>query len=190
MASEGPRSGGTFANDASVGALAWNSPGNALASDNVRSNCFRGTSGSVTSNYHKSTNFGFSIPAGATIDGIFVEFERLKLNSEVVDSAIRIVKGGVIGSTNKSVGASWPSTEAYNSFGGVSDLWGETWTPTDINDSGFGVVISATLTHMGSTVFANIDHVRITVHYTEAAAGVDSYTFRQPSLAQRYILVR
>jgi len=58
------------------------------------------------------------------------------------DKNIRIVKGGVIGATNKSAGAYWPNTAAYATFGTASDKWGETWTATDINDSTFGFAIS------------------------------------------------
>jgi hypothetical protein len=60
-----------------------------------------------------------------------------------VDSEIKIVKSnGSIGSVNKSTGAWWPLTDSYVSYGSSSNLWGETWTPTDINDVDFGVVIS------------------------------------------------
>jgi hypothetical protein len=59
------------------------------------------------------------------------------------DNAVRIVKGGSIGATDKSSVDAWPSTEASASYGGSSDLWGETWEASDINGSGFGLAISA-----------------------------------------------
>jgi len=63
--------------------------------------------------------------------------------ANLFDSEIKIVKSnGSIGATNKSVGAAWNTTQAYYSYGGSADLWGETWANTDINDIDFGVVLS------------------------------------------------
>jgi hypothetical protein len=81
------------------------------------------------------------------------------------DARVRIVKGGTIGSTDKASGSAWPGSDAYETYGSSSDLWGETWTDSDINDSGFGMAIAAS-----GTCEARIDHIEITVHYTEAPA--------------------
>src|SRR3989344_5212889 len=61
----------------------------------------------------------------------------------VYDHRVRIIKGGAIGSTDKASGTAWPGSLAYTTYGGASDLWGETWTASDINASTFGVAISA-----------------------------------------------
>lgn len=60
------------------------------------------------------------------------------------DLSIKIVKSdSSLGSTDKAdTGTNWSSTESYFSYGGNTDLWGETWTANDINDSDFGVVIA------------------------------------------------
>lgn len=168
MASEGPNSPDTCSDDATVGTITWVNPGDAISS-----NDFRATAALVnsTSHYLKAVDFDFAIPSGATIKGIVVEIERAKqFSGVVVDSNVRIVKGGAIGSTNKASGTSWPvlGSEAYATYGSSSDLWGETWTDTDINATDFGAVIAAVAS---GTATANIDHVRITVHYTAAAGG-------------------
>lgn len=119
--------------------------------------------------YAKATNFGFSIPAGATIDGIVVEWE-IKTANTILDNAVRIVKGGTIGATDKSSGSYWPASDTYRSYGGAADLWGETWASTDINASTFGCALSAKRDGSGGH-YPDIDHVRITVYYTESAAG-------------------
>ena len=54
----------------------WSGAGNILSSDNVDASVAPGT-GAVYSNYLVAKNFGFSIPSGATIDGIIVKIERL-----------------------------------------------------------------------------------------------------------------
>ena len=137
--------------------------------------CLIGSLGN--SEYLDAQNFSFSIPAGATIDGITVEVEKSRDSGmdNVQDQEVKIIKGGSIGSENKAAGGNWPDADAYSSYGGAADLWSETWTQSDINASNFGMAISATTDSiMGAE--ARIDHVRITVEYTAAAGGSDSMT--------------
>jgi hypothetical protein len=54
-------------------------------------------SGNYT-NYFRALDFGFFLSAGATVDGILVEVERTDVNN-AKDNAVRIVKGGTIGTT-------------------------------------------------------------------------------------------
>ena len=174
--SVGPNSPGTMADDSTVGTVAWSNPDNAKVSDAVYATASNGGTGGTT-HYLKATNFGFSIPSGATIDGILVEIQRAKtsggnnVNNAARDSSVKIVKvDGTIGTTNKAATAdNWPLIEAYKSYGSSSDLWGETWDDTKINDIDFGVVISASLISDTGTPVAGVDHIRITVYYTEAA---------------------
>lgn len=63
------------------------------------------------------------------------------------ENIIKIVKAdGTIGTVNKSTGATPPSTDTYISYGSSSDLWGETWDYTKINNANFGVVFSVSST--------------------------------------------
>lgn len=169
-ATSGPRNGGTFADDGSIGTKTWASTGNAITSNNsyatVALNDFE------ISHYLKATNFGFSIPAGSTINGITVEVEKKAANpNRVKDYQVRIVKGGTIGPTDRADGSFWGNSDSYTTYGGASDLWGETWTANDINNNGFGLAFSAqkTVTN-GGNVTTSIDHIRITVTYTAAVA--------------------
>ncbi|MBC7856903.1 MAG: hypothetical protein IAF94_26025 [Pirellulaceae bacterium] len=162
MATQGPNGPGTLANDASIGFSSWTNTGNAAASDNSYSTNNVGPT--FQTNYLKATNFGFSIPAGATIDGIVVEIERKESGANIArDNRVRIVKGGTIGSTDKASGTEWPTSDAYATYGSSSDLWGATWTASDINASNFGVVLSVLGLGTGT---ASVDHFRITVYYT------------------------
>lgn len=65
-------SAGTGANFASIGTNAWTNPGNITASDNTYATC--ATAG--TTQGLRASNFGFAIPATATILGVLVEWER------------------------------------------------------------------------------------------------------------------
>lgn len=120
----------------------------------------------VDSHYLKATNFGFSIPSGATINGIVAEIEKkTDAGSDTTDKRVRIIKGGTIGSTDKSSGTAWETSDATSTYGSSSDLWGETWSHSDINGSTFGVAIAAG-TSMAMMRTASVDNIQITVHYT------------------------
>ena len=167
---------GTMANDSAVGYAAWSNPDNAKASDNSYAIATL-TGGYEVSNYLKATNFGFNIPTGATIDGILVEIEkRIFGDGDVVsDNIVSIVKAnGSVGSTNKAIAGNWTLIEAYSSYGGATDKWSETLTEADINDSDFGVVLSVNGDEDdgGYNSTARVDHIRITVYYTEAVATI------------------
>lgn len=163
---------GTVVDDATVGTVAWSNPNNAKVSDNVYATAIYNNAVD-DAHYLKATNFGFSIPAGATINGILVEVQKKLGNAaeSAVDQFVKIVKGGAVGATNKAdTTTEWSTTEAYKSYGGSSDLWGTTWTPTDINASNFGFVITPQ-GGAGASVDAQVDHIRITVYYTETSPG-------------------
>ena len=84
------------------------------------------------------------------------------------DNAVKIVKSnGAIGTTNKASVSTWPTSDAVATYGGSSDLWSETWTSSDINNSNFGVAVSASSTD--STV--NIDQIQLKVYYTTSGAA-------------------
>ena len=161
----------TIADDSAVGTITWASTSNATVEDGSEATASNNSPNSTaTSHYLKATNFGFSIPGTATILGIKIEIKRrvTGTGASAIDSAVRIVKADAsIGSTNKGdLVSSWPGSLAYATYGGSSDLWGESWKPSDINDSDFGAAVAVAVT-MGPTftAVARIDHIKITVYY-------------------------
>jgi len=172
--SEGPNSPGTVVDDSSVGSVAWSNPDNAKSSDNIYATT-PDIDDYTLSHYLKATNFGFSIPNGATINGILVEFEvKEAVGSDFVASnQVRIVKGGSVGTTNKGDwSVEWPTSDTYKSYGSSGDLWGEAWTSDDINSTDFGVVLQISTNDYGGVAY--VDHIRITVYYTEAGPTYDN----------------
>jgi hypothetical protein len=162
----GPKFAGTGADDNSNSSTlsAWSNPGRVTASDSSYASVT--LSGTKETHYLKAANFGFNIPARDSITGIIVQVKRGYSGStgSVKDSQIKIVKSsGAIGITNKSTGSTWSSSETV-SFGSQSELWGETWTPADINSANFGVAVAA-VGSSGTTKTANVDSVQITVYY-------------------------
>jgi hypothetical protein len=114
-----------------------------------------------------------------------------------VDYDFRMSKNAPAGTAagdNKAVAGTWSTNDAYVSYGGSSDLWGQTWSADEVNSSNFGPLIKCEFTWYhyshsygfaipaGATVDgilleversrsgtqARIDHIRITVYYTEA----------------------
>jgi hypothetical protein len=172
MANTSATSPGTMANGGESFQLAWTNPDNAKVSDGVYATNTNATYG--VSQTLRATNFGFSIPTGATINGILVEVQQLASASNTITDYTGgttfpvLSKAGSPIATGKANVAKWPTSEAYRSYGSSSDLWGETWTPTDINNSGFGVRVCC---QNNSALTASVDHIRITVYYTEGAAG-------------------
>lgn len=119
------------------------------------------------------SGFGFSIPGGATINGITVEIDRRSIiASSGVDNRVQLAKGtafaNLVGS-NKATATVWPSSSAVATYGSASDLWGTTWNDTDINASTFAVFVSTKANIANADI--GIDYVRVTVDYTVAASG-------------------
>lgn len=163
-----PGTAGTSARSGSV--YAWNDVNNILTSNDTRA-WFAVGAGSGYTQWITATNFGFNIPAGNIILGILVEAEVSKSSAQsgFQDSAARIIKGGVIGATDKANATGYTQTEAYLSHGGSTDIWGESWTPADINANNFGFALSTEVITDGGSGQALIDHIRIAVYYTQGA---------------------
>ena len=161
---------GTCANATGIGTVAWTNPSRAQTSNDSYATAPFSSSGDA-SNYLKCTNFGFSVPTNSTIQGIKVEWEYSNTSGGTIqDNASRIVKGGTIGTTDKSTATAWPGTDTFVAYGSSADLWSDSWTPSDINSSGFGAALSASQNSGGSRT-ASVDSVRITVSYVTCGNG-------------------
>jgi hypothetical protein len=113
----------------------------------------------------KGTNLGFSIPAGAIIRGIEVRHRSLKGGTGTISTTrVSIIKGGTVGSYNDEAGTFLGTTETLYTHGSSTELWGETWSPSDINASDFGFACQHTGTG-ADNVWARVDSYEINVHY-------------------------
>lgn len=164
----GPNAPTTLANDASSGGTqSWMSL--TLPTSSVMA-----VMGAEETLYLKTTGFGFAIPAGAVIKGIEVSLERAGLTSSpgevVADLSVRIVKAGAIGSFERASPDTWPPGPLSDTatYGGPADLWGDTWTASDVNAADFGFAIAAYYAGAVSGVAA-IDSIEITVRYASCS---------------------
>ena len=161
----GPNGPHVVVSDRSFGNAVWTTPGSAEASDDVYAQV--APAGSPTQ-YLRATDFGFAIPATAVVHGIAVSIERHSLSGAVADSRVRIVEGGFVGSAERALPGNWPTTDVIATYGGPSDLWGQTWTGAAIDDPAFGTVLSVD----GNVDLALVDQVTITVTFSLCGNGV------------------
>lgn len=115
-------------------------------------------------------DFKFEIPEHAEIEGITVTVRRAAGGAdEAVDAAVRLIKGGVVGESDRSSPMKWAAPDFVNAeYGGPTDLWGQTWSPEDVNAPDFGVGLSVAFAQTGGNGRAYVDIVYVTVHYSTA----------------------
>jgi hypothetical protein len=112
------------------------------------------------------TDFGLSIPEGATITGIQVAVRRATLSGNATDETIQVVRGGSPVGTNHAKSDAWPTTLTAASYGGAYDTWGDSWNAADVTSAGFGVSVAPKYTGPASgNEHAYVDSVRVTVFY-------------------------
>ena len=175
-ASSQTTSAGAAAKDASVGTLAWSNIADAAGQDGLSASAQYKPVFGASTNYIVTSGHGFSIPGNAIINGISIggTFSTSLVGLSVVtDYSVKIVKGGVLQAADRGTNSSWGTGTTW---GGATDLWGTTWTPSDVNDPSFGAAISAYVAGDGSNpAFAYVDDITITVYYSVPTTGVVQY---------------
>lgn len=165
------------ADDSSVGTRTWSTTAGGLEQDGSLANSSSALGGNTISHYIKMTGCNFSIPSGATITGVKADFLRYGVNtplgSTVGDNIIKLVKAGTVGGSSLASGTAWSTSATWDQYGGATNLWGNTLTPSDVNSINFGLVLSAAMpydTGSGGSQ-ANLDATHITVYYTVSTSN-------------------
>ena len=122
----------------------------------------------TASKFLYGTLYGFNIPSSATIRGIEVKIKRKSAYTENwthLDQNVKMKKSGITVGSNHANSNYW-GNNYWDSwiYGNSTDLWGTTWTPSDINESGFGAGVSCTVLY--GTVIAYVDWIAIKVYYS------------------------
>lgn len=179
----------TNATTSGSGLSAWSSVANVYADDNSYTSFqsgnfvpFSSVSGTLT-----VSNFGASIPSGATIDGIEIKLGAYYLNQPSKDNRIQVKIGGSATGTNKATGGNFNSTtEVQRTYGGATDKWGLTTelTSSNINNSGFGVEFQCEGVFSGSNQISNlnVDYIQVKIYYTESGGGGTTVTAESGTL--------
>lgn len=132
-----------------------------------------------SSKYLEVKDFGFLLPPAASILGISAIVEcQQDMGASYKAASVRLLKGGVI--TGNDYAGSMVMLEGIdqsNILGGPGDLWGETWTPADIMDPEFGMVVSVTRTGGAPSLDAYIDYIQIVIYYDDGTGCLLPVTF-------------
>lgn len=154
----------------------WTNPTNVQTLDNSFATCLI-TGTNKPTYYLDAKNWGFQssnsslgnyIPPGATINGIEVYITLRKSNlGKIKDNKIILLKAGSEAGSDKSRGVFWPTAASEVKFGNNVDLWGTTWTASDLTNSNFGIRISAK-NNGSKDVQAEIDYIRISVYFNQS----------------------
>lgn len=153
----------------------WTNPGNVTADGGGAAT----VSLASESDYLIAHNFGATIPAGATIDGV-------EYTTDIWTSASgtqSVFAYATIGTTATStVGVNFipfassyaiQLSEAAWTVGGPSNLGGATWTASQINDSSSGFIFNCSKNTAPGTPVVSVDNIRRTVYYTVSPPVAD-----------------
>jgi hypothetical protein len=172
MPSVGPSYPGTAVDEHTYGMQEWTTPENVKDVDEtdyaqVQSDISR------VSHCLRCTNFGFSVPTAATVKGIEVTMHGYGYddypNNYPYDIWQFIVKDDVIKTdVNKANATHWEyEPHETRVYGGPTDLWGQTWTPADINLSTFGFSYNVGLFVSSTLAYLCLFWVTVTVYYAQ-----------------------
>jgi len=130
-------------------------------------------SGQNFTNQITATNFAWSptIPGDAVITGIKVQImgQSADAGNGTQPNTLQLLKAGVPTGTiiyppRWNGGQTFPW--AYQSFGGLGQLWGTTWTGADWNNPLSGFTFSAKVSGYLDTDTAEIAHAKMTIYFT------------------------
>ena len=171
--------------------FAWANPNNALTSNNSSSSasCNPAPVSNFTgyTNYLTVNDFNAFIPSSATINGITVSVERkvsalgsgetLTVTTDAMFLMYDVAGTATTIGSKKSSATSWTGSDVVETFGSSSDLWGRSWTATEINNANFGVALSAYLNYVygvegsGPNNATQVDAITVEIDYTDGAAA-------------------
>jgi len=127
------------------------------------------------SNFLRASNFGFSLPEGATVCGIVSTWtKRTNLGPgwfRIYDAEVRIIEeDGDYGGEMMVSDQLWPEwPPKVKDYGWSTYTWGREWSAENINDVDFGMALKAYCHNLEDTDEwgAIVDSVTMTVYYTE-----------------------
>ncbi|OGG50387.1 hypothetical protein A2704_05625 [Candidatus Kaiserbacteria bacterium RIFCSPHIGHO2_01_FULL_54_36b] len=152
----------------------WGDPTNVYTSNDLDATAQMPASGP---NYQEQDyyNFGFDIPAGATVQGIEVAIEGQGVQqSDQIMSVKLSYDGGSNFSSTKTTGTfQTAGGDEIETLGGSTDTWGRSWSDTEFA-SGTFVLWAWNSSVLGNRSIA-VDQIRVKVYYTPAGGGTTRY---------------
>lgn len=145
--------------------LAWTNPANAQTSNDTGAT--RSVDDGDVSDYLQCSNYGFTIPDGNRVTGITATIRRQASNTNVIDNTVVLLRAGTRETSSLATTTTY-SNGSYrdDSYGGTTNLWGATWSVTEINATGFGLALAAQKSNnTGGGRTVNVDLIRLSVTY-------------------------
>ena len=144
----------------------WSNPDNVKTSDDSYATLVGDSELDIVSYYLVASNFNLSVP-DATINGIEFRVEcKDDTGSNQWDQGRIIDSSDTVLSQNDRGDEAVNITEKYIYFGSSTDLWGETWSYSDVNNSNFGCAVHERFYKTNETFY--VDHIQIKVYYTDS----------------------
>jgi len=117
--------------------------------------------------YLIAETFNFNIPPAAIINGIEMKVMRkATTNGTIKDGFIHLRSLGTLKGENKAIVDSYTTTWSEITYGGPTDLWGTTWTYTEINASNFGCSFRPVQPGPASLQRVQAAYIKLKVYYT------------------------
>lgn len=107
-----------------------------------------------------------TIPVGATVNGIEIYMARDKASGagDATETEIYLTKDGTNPVGDNKASSIWGASPDSETKGGSSDLWGTTWTRSEVKSTTFGVMIK--IQAVSGNVNANVRSVGYRIYYT------------------------
>jgi hypothetical protein len=92
---------------------------------------------------HRFFNYGISLPAGATVQGIEVRLDsRVDSTSGSPRMCVELSWDGGVHWTAAQATSTLSTTMATRILGAATNTWGRTWTPAELSDANFRVRVT------------------------------------------------
>lgn len=85
--------------------------------------------------------------------------------TDLTDEDVYLLKGGNAVGTDHAGPAGWTTSDSTATYGGASDMWGTTWSLSEVNASNFGVRLKVNNPSTSASNTASVDYVSLTVYY-------------------------
>lgn len=137
--------------------------------------------GNTNSSVLLAKDFGFAVPTGSTVTGITARISRTKIGGSdrgpIRDYKIQLWKDpytAPVGANRANTDLDWYDEQYLEAiYGGISDLWGTTWTAEEINSS---LALGIQVTNTGVLARARVASVEMTVYFTTPDGAAQEVT--------------
>lgn len=149
--------------DQDTSGIEWTSVTDATLADDVPAQTVIETG--QESNLLTFTDFNFSIPIDATLEGIAV---TLRCSAQPLGAGEAFTIYLVLGETTKGVKSAAPASETLDDqvFGAADDLWSTDLTAADVNTEAFGCQVKAGIVDITAAALFAIDDITMTITYS------------------------